>query len=61
MSDKSKFEKWYKKHREYNYDAVHTPMESKIAWEACKEAILKELKGFEGEYVCDVIDRIEKI
>jgi hypothetical protein len=61
MNNKSKFQTWYNEYREHNYDAVHAPMESKVAWDACKKEVLKQLKGFEGEYVCDVIDRIKDI
>ncbi len=30
-------------------------------WAECKKKILKELKPLEGEYVCDVIDRIKEL
>jgi len=37
------FKEWYKKHREYNYDSVHASHESEVAWNACKNEILKIL------------------
>ena len=40
----NKFEEWYKKHREHNYNAVYAPFESKIAWDACKKAVLELLE-----------------
>ncbi len=39
------FNEWYKKHREFNYDAVYAPHESKVAWNACKNEILKILNN----------------
>lgn len=33
----------------------------RMGWNACKKEILKKLKGFEGEYVCDVIDKIKEL
>ena len=58
----SKFEEYI----ESNYFSGHEPDENDIpkikeGWDACKKQVLKELEGFEGEYVCDVIDRIKKL
>ncbi len=53
------FNEWFKKFSKTNvgdYEFV-----AKESWDACKKEILKQLKGFEGEYVCDVIDRIKKV
>lgn len=59
MSDKSKFEEYYQSSKCCLLPSEHDI--AKIGWDACKKAILKELKGFEGEYVCDVIDKIKNI
>lgn len=40
------FKEWYKKHREYNYDAVYAPHESEVAWNACKNEVLKILDKY---------------
>lgn len=33
----------------------------KKGWEECKKKVLRELKPFGGEYVCDVIESIKKL
>lgn len=63
MNNKSKFEEWYNKWNIHSSQYCSQPEKNDVrsGWNACKKAVLKELKDFEGEYVCDVIDRIKDI
>ncbi len=59
------FKEWYNKHREYNYDAVYAPHESKIAWDACKKEILKLLNNYHviplNKNDVDVVEKIKRL
>jgi len=60
---KSKFEEYFKTRLDKGEYVTSNIGQRALeeGWIACKKEVLKQLKGFEGEYVCDVIDRIKEL
>jgi hypothetical protein len=55
-------QKWFDTKRRGNYAPVYAPIESKIAWEACKEEVLKILNRRNNGNINDLLeDRIKEI